>query len=230
MKAKRKDLSIEQHDVPGILANASDRNQLEGLLAKSWGNASELLEESMKRVDRLLLGRDRSGKIVGFTSWRIKSYEVGGFAAVYVGIGVIDANEQGQGVGKVVIYGGVKKAWQELSESFPNEDKYVWTTTISPIAYLGLYRRFPTMFSPDPNGNFDATILSLLPFFKKELGAGDCNKDKYPFIVRSISLKRYIAPMKNHLIQVLQNEDIPLFQNTRVCETAGDRIILVFKV
>ncbi len=219
------ELTTSIFDAQGVLASPSFRTQLVDLLSPIWQEPEKFLDESFSKIDRILLGQNESGKILGFMTWRVQKYSE--FAALYAGLGAIDTNFQGKGLGKEIIHGGIKAGAKELNQQFPNLKRYIWTTTGSPIAYLGLLRQFPEGFNPQSDGVYDKMVLPMLEEFKSELGL-DAKKDHHPFILKGFSSKRYTPEMHLRLSRVNSKEKIPLFDANGFDERNGDRVILVF--
>ncbi len=222
------EIRTEILNVAEVISSAKLVTEIENLIGASWENPSLVLRDAFLKIDRVMIGKNVKGEIVGFSTWKIKEYKT--FAALYIGIGAIEARLQGQGVGKTIIYGGIRSGLEELTLKSSHLEKFVWTTTGSPIGYLGLFKGFPKNFNPQPNGIFNSNILPILEILKAELGPSKVQGDGNPFILKSFSKKRYTPPMYRHLAEINAKEDIPLFSQNKIDEREGDRIILIFQI
>ena len=215
-------LSTQIRPVSDVMAEPLVRGELLRLVGLSWVDPEPLLTDAMTHVDSMLLGRDEHQALVGFMTWRHHRFTLPSgqtLAALYAGLGAIDAAWQGQGLGKQVIYAAIEAG---LAERAPADRAVVWSTTASPVGYLGLAKRFPKGFNPRPDGSYDAEALPLLEVLKPVLKTQPAHTDEHPFVLRGFSQKRYAPLTQNALSQV----QVPLF--TRIDERNGDRLLLLF--
>ncbi len=220
-------LTTNSRSVLEVMADERVRAELVALVGMSWVHPEPLLTDAMTHVDSMLLGRDEAGRLVGFMTWRLQRLTLSTgrtLAAVYAGLGAVDAAWQGQGLGKHVIYGGIEAGIAELARHPASDQTVVWTTTASPIGYLGLAKRFTKGFNPRPDGGYDDAALPVLDSLKQVLGVLPQHHDPHPFVLRGFSQKRYASTTHQALTEVTA----PLFVSHRVDERNGDRLILLF--
>ena len=226
-------LTTRIRSVAEVQADEPVLAQLRALVGLSWEQPVPLLDDALTHVDSMLLGRDERGALVGFMTWRLKTAVTSAgerFNAVYAGLGAVDAAWQGQGLGKQVIYGGIEAGIEELSQrpGTSSAKPVVWTTTASPVGYLGLAKRFAKGFNPRADGSYDAAVLPMLEALKSMLGARPEHADPHPFVLRAFSSKRYVARTHDALTQVVEQKKLPLFVDHHVDERSGDRLVLLF--
>ncbi len=204
------------------------------MLASIWENAGELLTKSFSKVDRILLGRDAAGELVGFSTWNVKALRLAGgrsVAASYIGIGALSSKFQSKGWGKKIIYGGIHQASAELQQHFPGMPRWAYSTTISPIGYLGLVAGFSTAFNPRTDGQFDSSVMPILTAVKAELGVKPSHETPgQPFVLRAFSSTRYRSEVSGSLRRVADEQQIALFREHQLSETNGDRVLMIFAV
>jgi hypothetical protein len=220
-------LNVETIAAHSFKDDAALRREILELVAPSYEDPTAVAARFWESCNSLYLARDEDGRLICFflVGWETLEVEGGGsLQTLHLGLSAARQDVKDTGV----IGSPYFRCFDDVAswERESGRRVILWGTTATPMVYLAA-RALLDEIEPQLDGGYSPSGVEIAHAIRRKL-AVPLRNGEHPFVLKSAaSNTRYSPPEAERISRFCQARGFTLFQDLRVDETRGDRLLFI---
>jgi len=208
-------------------SNSGLHEEIIRLASPTYEDPSALLIPAIIQFDTAYLARDDDGRLLSFFMHGYDEIILADriLPAIHLGWTCATQDTKGSHLVRALYEQFLKDA--QAAQDAEGIDFTLWGTTATPVGFH-LYHKYFADVAPDVQGNYSSEALEIANALRARLSCE--HSETHPFVLSGVSRARFAEQEKERIDQIAQNKNFSLFDELKIDERNGDRLLVICRL